>query len=89
MNTLRNCACLFCLIAIVGCSKSGGGGGLFGNDSSNASNPVIQASQVETQKLQEAVKSEPIYKIEDAEIELLQKEGIITEADVAQLKAIK
>lgn len=87
-----------CVITLSGCNRGSGGsrlGSFFSTNSSgpsNASNPsdqVVPVSQVEIVKLQQAIKADPIYKIEDSEIDLLQKEGIITDADIAQLQAIQ
>jgi hypothetical protein len=70
---------------LSGCSGGAGGG----SGSASTSSAVISAAQVETSKLQDAIKTDPIYKIEDSEISLLQNEGIITEADKTQLQAIQ
>lgn len=82
---------LFLLLSLFLTSCSGGKGGegitnLFNGESSPK---VIPASQVETEKLISAVQTEPIYKIENSEIDLLKSEGIISEQDVTQLKAIQ
>jgi len=76
---------LIVLVVLAGCSGEKGGG-VIGNSSSSS---VIPASQIETTKLQEAIKAEPTYKIDDSEITLLQNEGILTEAELAQLQAIQ
>lgn len=98
MTGLKTLLGVVCVITLSGCSK-GLGGSAFRNffntnsssasNSSNPSDPIIPVSQVETVKLQQAIKADPIYKIEDSEIDLLQKEGIVTEADIAQLQAIQ
>lgn len=85
LNFLRTGLCLIILIVLSGCSGGAGGG----SDSSIKSAAVISASQVETAKLQAAITADPVYKIDDSEISLLQKEGIITETDKAQLQAIQ
>lgn len=84
MLILRSGLCILCLVIVSGCSGGAGGPG-----SASTLNAVISAAQVESAKLQDAVKVDPIYKIEDSEISLLQKEGLITDADKAQLKAIQ
>lgn len=85
MNSLRSGLLILCLIALSGCS-GGTGGGSAGNSSSPS---IISASQVEATKLKEAISADPVYKIDNSEIALLQSEGVITEADKAQLEAIK
>lgn len=78
---------MLCLIVLSGCK--GGKGGSGNSTSSISSAAVISASQVETTNLQTAIKADPVYKIEDSEITLLEKQGILTEADIAQLQAIQ
>ncbi len=68
-------------------SCSGGPGGI--GNFFNSSPGVIPASQVETAKLQAALKNEPAYKLDNSEIATLQSEGIINEADKAKLQSIQ
>lgn len=90
MSVLRAGLCVVCLMVLSGCSGGGGGAGsIFNANSSNPSERVVPASQVETAKLQESIKAEPAYKIDDSEITLLQNEGILTETDLVQLQAIQ
>lgn len=92
------------LMILTACSGGGSGiGNLFNtnpsgstNSPTNSSDPsstVIPAgmsvSEFETAKLQEALKSDPAYKIDDVEISLLQSEGVTTDADKAQLQAVQ
>lgn len=88
MSVFRAGLCVVWLMVLSGCS-GGGGGSIFNANSSNPSDQVVPASQVETAKLQEAIRAEPAYKIDESEITLLQSEGILTEADLAQLQAIQ
>ncbi len=81
MNSFRMILVIFSLIVLSACS---GEKGVEGNNSS-----FISASQVETTKLQAALKNEPAYKINDSEIILLQNEGIISVADKPQLQSIQ
>ena len=46
-------------------------------------------SNVETQKLVSEIKANPAYRIEASEIDLLKAEGLITDQEVAQFKAIQ
>lgn len=90
MSVLRAGMCVVCLMVLSGCSGGGGGAGsIFNANSSNPSDQVVPVSQVETAKLQEAIRAEPAYKIDDSEITLLQNEGILTETDLVQLQAIQ
>lgn len=89
-------ACLFLLICLSSCSGGKGGESittLFGDGSNPASNsegnPEVPANIVETAKLQEAIKAEPEYKIDNADLEALKAEGIIEEEDLAKIQAIQ
>lgn len=75
---------LFLILLSIGCSKDGGG-----LSSKSASSRPIQAGVVETINLQNAIKANPEYKIHDSELVMLQNEGILTEAENAQLQALQ
>jgi hypothetical protein len=79
---------LLILIFISSC-KGSSGGGLASIFNSEPSTPAAQASAVETKKLVSAIQASPAYKIETSEIDLLKAEGVITDQDVVQLKAIQ
>lgn len=88
---------LIILIFLCLVSCSGGGKGmnsltsLIGGDETPETTPIPETppAEVETIKLQAALEAEPIYKIDNSEIEMMKTEGIITEEDVAQLQAIQ
>lgn len=87
---------LMLLVSLGSCSGGKGSGALTlltGDDSSPANNtgdtPDVPASVVETVKLQEAIKAQPEYRIDNSDIEALKAEGIIEEADLSKIQPIQ
>jgi len=94
----KNILLLLSFILLASCSGGGNGGSsltsIFGgeNTPSGTSNPDIPETppaEVETEKLQVALNTQPEYKIDNSEIEALKAEGIITEEDVTKIQAIQ
>lgn len=79
------------MMLLASCSGGSSGSNTLTNliNGGESTPTVIPASQVETQKLITAVQADPIYKIDDSEIEMLKTEGIITDQDQNQLKTIQ
>jgi uncharacterized lipoprotein YmbA len=84
---------MIALFTLAGCSgKSTNSLSTFfnsGNENNPSGETQIPPAQVETAKLQEAIKAEPVYKIDDSEVDMLQNDGIITEADKTQIQALQ
>ena len=85
MKTFAVSLSVVCLFTFAGCS--GGSGGSSSNTINSSA--IVTASQVETAKLQTALKAQPDYVISDSEIALLQQEGVIGDEDKTQIQAIK
>lgn len=77
------------LLLLSSCSGNSGSGINFNSINNPGSTTEIPPSTIETQKLVTAIQAAPAYKIETSEIELLKSEGVITDQDVLQLKAIQ